>query len=158
MKISHKRHLSRACALALGNVRRGRGGPFGAVIVSRGRVIAKGVNGVTALNDPTAHAEISAIRMACRKRKNFSLEDCVIYSSCEPCPMCLAAIYWARLDAVYFANTQDEAARIGFDDRTLYRELAKPSGRRKLRMKKLRVKDRLGAFRAWEIFENRVEY
>lgn len=111
----------------------GEGGPFGAVIVKDGQVVGRGWNRVTSANDPTAHAEVEAIRDACRELDSFSLEGCEIYASCEPCPMCLAAIYWARLGALYFAATQQDAANAGFDDALLYEEISKPRMAQKLR-------------------------
>ncbi len=122
--------MRRAIALASENVRTGAGGPFGAVIVRDGSVIAEGVNCVTRTNDATAHAEVTAIRAACLALGRFALHGCEIYSSCEPCPMCLAAIYWARMDRIWFANTQADAARIDFDDAFLYREIALPLSER----------------------------
>jgi len=112
--------MRRALALAEENVRSGRGGPFGSVIVRNGEIVGEGSNQVTSLHDPTAHAEISAIRNACQALRSFSVAGCEIYTNCEPCPMCLAAIYWARLDRVYYANTRDDAAGIGFDDAFFY--------------------------------------
>src|SRR5467141_1807893 len=115
--------MARAIQLAVENVRSGQGGPFGAVIVNDGNIVAEGANQVTATNDPTAHAEVLAIRQACRKLGLFELKGCELYTSCEPCPMCLGAIYWARLRRIYFANTAQDAARIGFDDSFIYSQL-----------------------------------
>jgi tRNA(Arg) A34 adenosine deaminase TadA len=112
----HRKFMQLAIQLSEQNVDQGKGGPFGAVVVKDGKVIAKSANKVTSSNDPTAHAEVSAIRAACKKLKTFDLSGCVIYTSCEPCPMCLGAIYWARLDKIYYANTKVDAAAIGFDD------------------------------------------
>ena len=120
--------MQQAIVLAVGNVTSGRGGPFGAVIVKDGKVIATGVNQVTAMNDSTAHAEMTAIRNACKALGAFQLEGCDIYSSCEPCPMCLAAIYWARCRTIYYGCTAADAAKAGFDDAYLYEELKKPLG------------------------------
>lgn len=117
--------MREAIALSLDNVRSGRGGPFGAVIVRSGEVVGRGVNSVVAGNDPTAHAEILAIRAACQALGSFELRDCEMYASCEPCPMCLAAIYWARLKRYYYANTREDAARAGFDDSRIYDEIAR---------------------------------
>ena len=136
----------------------GRGGPFGAVVISNGRVIAEGCNQVTSSVDPTAHAEIVAIRAACRTLGRFDLAGCEIYSSCEPCPMCLAAIYWARLDRVYFANDRDDAARIGFDDAELYRQITLPVNSRSIPMIHLPSREALGVFSAWEAFPDKVPY
>src|SRR5271165_5801426 len=124
-KMAHT-FMARAIQLSIQNVRSGRGGPFGAVVVKDGKVIAEAVNQVTSTNDPTAHAEVLAIRLACQKFGSFELRGCDIYASCEPCPMCLGAIYWARIEKVYFANTRDDAAVIGFDDDHIYREFALP--------------------------------
>ena len=124
--------MARALALALENVRSGRGGPFGAVVVKDGEIIAEGMNCVTTTNDPTAHAEMVAIREACRKLQSFELPGCEIYSSCEPCPMCLGAIYWARPARVYFANSAADAAQAGFDDAYIYQELRVPYGERRM--------------------------
>src|SRR5271157_5858524 len=122
--------MARAIHLALQNVHSGQGGPFGAVVVKDGNMIAEGANQVTSTNDPTAHAEVLAIRAACAKLRVFELQGCEIYTSCEPCPMCLGAIYWARLSRVYFANADADASRIGFDDSLIYREIALPHGQR----------------------------
>lgn len=122
--------MRRAIALATENVRSGRGGPFGAVIVRDGAIVGEGANRVTEENDPTAHAEVRAIRNACRKLGAFALRGCEIYTSCEPCPMCLAAIYWAHIDRIWFGNTSADAARAAFDDAFLYREVALPAEQR----------------------------
>src|SRR4051812_15266292 len=124
--------MREAIRLSVENVEQGKGGPFGAVIVKDGKIIASGTNQVTATNDPTAHAEVVAIRKACEALKSFQLEGCEIYCSCEPCPMCLGAIYWARPDKIFFANSKEDAAAIHFDDQLIYEELAKPYGQRKL--------------------------
>src|SRR5579863_3452094 len=150
--------MARALALSLENVRSGRGGPFGAVIVQDGKIIAEGVNCVTAANDPTAHAEMVAIREACRKLKSFELADCEIYTSCEPCPMCLGAIYWARPARVYFANSAADAARAGFDDALIYQELRVPHAGRKIPMIQLRHDDASAAFRAWREKSDKIRY
>ena len=122
--------MRRAIALASDNVRSGRGGPFGAVVVRDGQIIGEGANSVVRANDPTAHAEVEAIRAACRALGTFTLKGAEIYASCEPCPMCLAAIYWARMDHIWFGNSSADAARIAFDDARLYREIASPSHER----------------------------
>src|ERR1700748_278196 len=119
-----------AIRLSLTKMRANCGGPFGAVVVRQGKIIARGWNQVTSTNDPTAHAEVTAIRAACTKLKTFQLNDCELYTSCEPCPMCLSAIYWARLKKVYYANTRADAAKIAFDDDLIYREVSKPISRR----------------------------
>ncbi|MGA7421119.1 MAG: nucleoside deaminase [Candidatus Sulfotelmatobacter sp.] len=150
--------MARAIQLSIDNVRSGRGGPFGAVVVKDGSIIAEGANQVTATNDPTAHAEMVAIREACRKLGAFELEACEIYTSCEPCPMCLGAIYWARLSRVYFANADADASRVGFDDSLIYRELALPYSQRKIPMIQMMREEALAAFREWENKSNKVEY
>src|SRR6202451_4352684 len=121
--------MREAIRLSLSKMRGNCGGPFGAVIVRKGKIVGRGWNRVTSTNDPTAHAEISAIRDACKRLKSFQLDDCELYTSCEPCPMCLAAIYWARLKKVFYANTRKDAAKIAFDDDWLYQEVAAPISR-----------------------------
>lgn len=150
--------LSRAIELARDQVRSGRGGPFGAIIVCDGRVIAEGCNEVTSANDPTAHAEIVAIRRACSALGRFSLVGASIYASCEPCPMCLAAIYWARLDRLFFANTREQAAAIGFDDAAIYAEIPKPIGERRLATVHLPSAAGVDAFAAWQAKIDKVAY
>jgi guanine deaminase len=135
-----------------------QGGPFGAVIVKDGMVVARSANRVVPTNDPTAHAEVSAIRLACQELGSFSLEGCVIYTSCEPCPMCLGAIYWARIDHIYYANTKADAAAIGFDDQFIYDELDLPMANRKLPIIQLLRDEALQAFKLWETSEKRTEY
>jgi tRNA(Arg) A34 adenosine deaminase TadA len=149
--------MARAIQLSVENVSAG-GGPFGAVVVKGGAIIAEGVNRVTASRDPTAHAEISAIRAACAKLGAFELKDCDLYTSCEPCPMCLGAIYWARPAHVYFANLAADAARVGFDDAFIYREIAQPHARREIPMIQMMREEALAAFRAWEAKPNKIEY
>ena len=150
--------MREAIGLSLREVRHGQGGPFGAVVVQDGRVVGRGCNKVTPTNDPTAHAEIVAIRAACKRLKTFGLEDCDLYTSCEPCPMCLSAIYWARLRRVFYANTRKDAANIGFDDAFIYREVALPISRRRLRMKQLLRAEALAAFVAWERKPDKAAY
>ncbi len=150
--------MARAIELSIENVRTGRGGPFGAVVAKGGKIIAEGANNVTATNDPTAHAEIIAIREACRKLGAFELTGCEIYTSCEPCPMCLGAIYWARPDKVFYGNTADDAARAGFDDSHIYDEIPKPHGARKIPMEQLMPDEAIEAFRAWSKQANKVPY
>ena len=153
------RFMELAVRLALDNVRSGRGGPFGAVVVRDGRVVALGRNEVTLRNDPTAHAEIQAIRAACETLGSFQLEGCELYSSCEPCPMCLGAIYWARPKAVYYACGRDDAAAAGFDDRFIYDELALPDGReRKIPFMRLRVPGDEEPFFVWMRSEKKIKY
>jgi len=150
--------MARAIQLSIENVHSGRGGPFGAVIVKDGNMIAEGANQVTAINDPTAHAEILAIRAACAKLGAFDLHSCEIYTSCEPCPMCLGAIYWARLSTIYFASAAADASRIGFDDSLIYREIAQPPAKRTIPMVQLMREESLAAFRAWEAKPNKIVY
>jgi guanine deaminase len=154
----NKNLMREAIRLSIREMRRGRGGPFGAVVVRDGKVVGRGCNQVTSANDPTAHAEIVAIRAACKRLKTFQLEDCDLYTSCEPCPMCLSAIYWARLGQIYYANTRRDAAKIGFDDDSIYREVALPIRRRKLRMSQLLREEALAAFAEWELKEDKVPY
>ncbi|MFZ0958377.1 MAG: nucleoside deaminase [Candidatus Sulfotelmatobacter sp.] len=149
--------MARAIQLSVENVSAG-GGPFGAVVVKDGAIIAEGVNRVTATHDPTAHAEVSAIRAACAKLGAFELNDCDLYTSCEPCPMCLGAIYWARPAHVYFGSLAADAARVGFDDAFIYREIAQPHARREIPMIQLMREEALAAFRAWENKPNKIEY
>lgn len=151
-------HMRRAIALSVAMMRADRGGPFGAVIVKDGAVIAEGFNRVTSDNDPTAHAEVTAIRAACAALGGFSLAGCDIYTSCEPCPMCLAAIYWARIERIFYANTRADAARIGFDDDHIYREIALPPDRRAVPMTRMLAGPAAAAFREWEDKPDRVRY
>ena len=150
--------MRRAIALSHEHMEQGSGGPFGAVIVKGGVIISEGWNRVTSTNDPTAHAEIVAIRAACAALGSFSLDGCEIYTSCEPCPMCLAAIYWARLERIYYANTRADAARIGFDDDFLYREIAAPLQARRLPMIRLLAEEARAAFAAWEAKPDKTPY
>jgi tRNA(Arg) A34 adenosine deaminase TadA len=150
--------MQQAIDLATANVTSGKGGPFGCVIVRNGEVIATGVNCVTSLNDPTAHAEVTAIRAACQKLNSFQLTECEVYTSCEPCPMCMAALYWARVAAVYYGNTAADAASIGFDDDFLYQELKKPLGDRLLPIRPLLRKEAFASFTAWQNSSNKIEY
>lgn len=147
-----------AIQLATENVLSGAGGPFGAVIVRRGEVIATGANSVTTRNDPTAHAEVLAIRNACSELKTFQLTDCEIYTSCEPCPMCMGAIYWARLAVVYYANTKTDAAEAGFDDAFIYRELAVSPEQRSLSMIHLARANAGESFEHWKKSGNKIDY
>jgi len=150
--------MRRAIEISREKMEAGEGGPFGAVIVHDGRIVAEGWNRVTGRNDPTAHAEVEAIRDACRALGTFKLDECEIYTSCEPCPMCLSAIYWARLRRMYYANTRDEAAAIGFDDETLYREVARPIEEQSLPSERLLGEEALEAFRAWQAKPDKVPY
>lgn len=141
--------MREAIALAVQNVQTNQGEPFGSVIVKAGRVIAAAANQVQSTTDPTAHAEIVAIREACRVLNTVELDGCDLYTSCEPCPMCLATIYWTKIDRVYYASTLEDAAKIGFDDRAIYQELAKPIGDRQLPMLSLLRAEARAAFQAW---------
>lgn len=149
--------MRRAIDLSRESVKSG-GGPFGAVIVKNGEILAEASNGVTKNNDPTGHAEINAIRKASKELRNFDLSGCVIYSSCEPCPMCLGAIYWAGLDQLYFANTKEDAAKIQFDDQFIYEEIEKPYSERKLITKQIMRNEAIKAFRDWEDLESKIRY
>ena len=150
--------MARAIQLSLDNVLSGKGGPFGAVIVKDGKIVAEGANRVTATNDPTAHAEMCAIRDACARLGVFELSDCEIYTSCEPCPMCLGAIYWARLARVYFANLASDASKIGFDDSFIYREIGQNVRKRSIPMIPMMRERALAAFQAWQQKPNKIQY
>lgn len=150
--------MKRAIELSSEHMQAGQGGPFGAVIVKDGKIISEGWNQVLSLNDPTAHAEIQAIRKASQNLGCFDLSGAEIYTSCEPCPMCLAAIYWARLDRIYYANTRKDAAAIEFDDDFIYQEVPKPIENRKIEMKQLMQKEALEVFKNWQKKENKTLY
>lgn len=152
-----EQYLSEAIRLAVESISKG-GGPFGAVIVQNGQIIARGTNRVTPLNDPTAHAEIQAIREACGALADFRLSGCVLYTSCEPCPMCLSACYWSRLSEIVYAGSQSEAAQGGFDDAFLYEELSLPEDQRSLPIRRLLAERGNEPFEAWKNFPGRVEY
>jgi guanine deaminase len=154
----HNAFMARAIQLSIENVRSGRGGPFGAVVVKDGEIIAEGVNSVTLTNDPTAHAEVIAIREACKKLGSFELADCELYTSCEPCPMCLGAIYWARPARVYFGNSAADAANAGFDDSLIYQEITQPHSLRKIPMIPMMREEAIEAFRAWEKMADKIRY
>jgi guanine deaminase len=147
-----------AIRLATENVTTGAGGPFGAVVVKNGEIVATGVNTVTTQNDPTAHAEVNAIRQACKALGTFQLPGCVLYTSCEPCPMCLGAVYWARLDSVIYGNTCHDAAEIGFDDHFIYEELSVPTHQRKLSMVRMLSDHAIESFRAWQEHQSKIKY
>jgi guanine deaminase len=157
-KKQHEKFMRLAIQLSEQNVSRSMGGPFGAVVVKEGKIIAKSANKVTTTNDPTAHAEVSAIRLACKKLKTFDLSGCVIYTSCEPCPMCLSAVYWARIERIYYANTKVDAANIGFDDQFIYEEIEKQMSERKLPIQQLLRDEALQAFKLWEHSPMRISY
>ncbi len=147
-----------AISLSKENIKNATGGPFGAVIVKNGEIISGGSNQVTTHNDPTAHAEIEAIRAACKKLKSFSLEGCEIYTSCEPCPMCLSAIYWARIERIYFANSREDAAELNFDDEFLYREINKENHNRKIPMVQMLRDEAIKVFNDWKHKEDKIHY
>ena len=150
--------MKEAIELSINNVKSGKGGPFGAVVVKDGKIIARGANSVTSSNDPTAHAEVNAIREACKVLNTFQLDDCEIYTSCEPCPMCLGAIYWARPSKVYYANTKADAAEINFDDDFIYKEIAKPLNERNLKFIQMSREEALVAFKEWANKNDKIEY
>jgi guanine deaminase len=150
--------MRRAIALALENVRTARGGPFAALVAKHGSVIGEGANSVTATNDPTAHAEIVAIRAACRALGTFQLNDCELYTTCEPCPMCLGAIYWARPARVFYGGVAADAANAGFDDAFIYEELRRPPESRRIPMTQLMREESLAIFAAWKQQANKTPY
>ena len=150
--------MRRAIALATENVLSRAGGPFGAVVVRDGEILATGTNLVASTNDPTAHAEVVAIRAACRALGDFKLTGCAVYASCEPCPMCLAAIYWARCDAIFYGNRAADASDAGFDDAWLYRELCLAPEQRKIPMKRLMAGEAMASFDAWRALPDRIDY
>lgn len=150
--------MREAIRLSIDNMRAGNGGPFGAIIVKDGKIIARGFNKVTSTNDPTAHAEVVAIREACKALDSFQLAGCEIYTSCEPCPMCLGAIYWARPDKMYFANTKTDAAAIGFDDQFIYDEIELNISERHLPTEQLLQNEALVAFQEWQQKTDKIEY
>jgi len=158
MPVDHARFMRRAIALSCERMEAGEGGPFGAVIVRDGAIVAEGWNEVTSRNDPTAHAELQAIRRACGALGRFDLTGCEIYTSCEPCPMCLAAIYWARLDRIHFANSREDAAAIGFDDAFLYREITLPLAERHLPVVRLLADEGRLAFEMWAAKPDKIRY
>ena len=147
--MQHEQWMQQAVDMAVSNVHNRRGGPFGAIVVKDGKVVGVGTNEVTSLNDPTAHAEVQAIRDACRNLGSYQLTDCVIYTSCEPCPMCIGAIYWARPRAVYFAATKHDAARAGFDDHFIYEQIELPMEQRSIAMKRIVTGNENAPFEAW---------
>jgi len=149
--------MKRAVELSVESVNNG-GGPFGSVIVKDNKIIAEGSNKVTSNNDPTAHGEIVAIREACKKLNNFSLNECELYSTCEPCPMCLSAIYWARISKIYYANTREDARKIDFDDSLIYTELQKNIYKRKIPMIQIMRNEALKAFELWDKKKDKVKY
>jgi guanine deaminase len=156
--MSQESFMQEAIRQADEGMRAGRGGPFGCIIVRQGKVVARGNNCVTSTNDPTAHAEVTAIREACQKLETFQLTDCELYTSCEPCPMCLAAIYWARIPHVFYGNTRADAAAIGFDDDFIYQQIPVPPDQRSIQMTPL-LRDRASAtFKAWSEKADKIRY
>jgi guanine deaminase len=150
--------MQEAIRLAEEGMRTKRGGPFGCVIVRHGQIIARGTNRVTSTNDPTAHAEVTAIREACQALGTFQLADCELYTSCEPCPMCLAAIYWAHIPMVHYGNTRADAAAIGFDDDFIYQQIPLPPEKRTIKMQPLLREAALATFKAWAAMPDKVRY
>ncbi|MDM5335099.1 nucleoside deaminase [Ureibacillus composti] len=150
--------MEKAIEVALENVITNHGGPFGAIVVKDGKIIGTGRNEVTASNDPTAHAEVQAIRAACQYLNDFQLIDCEIYTSCEPCPMCIGAIYWARPKAVYYACTKEDAAKIGFDDQFIYEQLSLPIDQRNITMKQISPNRYELPFKTWEKSKDKTHY
>jgi tRNA(Arg) A34 adenosine deaminase TadA len=157
MKEFDRKFMLDAIELSKQNINEG-GGPFGAVIVKEGQIIATGANRVTDENDPTAHAEVKAIREACKKLKTFDLSGCTIYTSCEPCPMCLGAIYWAHINKVYYGNNKSDARNIGFDDSFIYDELELPINQRRVEFIQLLPDEAIKAFQQWDLKEDKLEY
>ena len=153
----NEKFMARAIELSIESVNK-NGGPFGSVVVKDNKIIAKGSNKVTFSNDPTAHGEIVAIREACKKLNNFNLSGCELYSTCEPCPMCLSAIYWARIDKVYYANTREDARKIDFDDSLIYSELDKKINERKISMTQMMRNEALKAFELWDKKTDKIKY
>jgi len=158
MKELSEKFMREAIRLSLVNISKREGGPFGAVVVKDGKIIAEGSNKVTSANDPTAHAEIEAIRAACKILNSFTLAGCDIYTSCEPCPMCLSAIHWARIERIYYGNTRQDAAALNFDDEFLYDEIGKEIHERKIPMLQLLNNEAKVVFKTWEEKEDKIHY
>jgi tRNA(Arg) A34 adenosine deaminase TadA len=158
LDLMKQKFMREAIRLSIKMMRLGKGGPFGAIVVMGNKIVGRGCNQVTSSNDPTAHAEIVAIRDACRRLKTFSLFGCDLYTSCEPCPMCLSAIYWARIGSVFYGNTRKDAAKIAFDDAKIYHEVGLPIRERELVMKQLLRKEALAAFTEWEEKADKIRY
>lgn len=156
--MSNKKLMERAIQLSEVHMLKGHGGPFGSVVTRKGKIVAEGWNQVLSTNDPTAHAEVMAIRKASKKLKSFDLSDCEIYTSCEPCPMCLAAIYWARIKKIYFANSRKDAAKINFDDDAFYREIKKKISDRKIPMIQLSRNEAQQVFKKWQLLPQKQSY
>jgi len=158
MQLMRQKFMREAIRISIAKMRANCGGPFGAVVVRGGKIVGRGWNQVTSTNDPTAHAEVTAIRAACRRLKTFQLDDCELYTSCEPCPMCLSAIYWARLKRVFYGNTRKDAAKIEFDDALIYHEVSLPIAQRAIPMKQLLRSEALTAFVEWREKADKVRY
>ncbi len=156
--MKHEEWMREAVALSLSGVKNNEGGPFGAIVVKDGQIVGRGNNKVTSSNDPTAHAEVVAIRDACKNLNTFQLDGCIVYTSCEPCPMCLGAIYWARPEKVFFACTKQDAANSGFDDQFIYDEIELPFGDRKIPFEQVLQAEGLAAFQNWDAKTDKVEY
>lgn len=154
----HEKFMREAIKIAFEGMEANEGGPFGCVVVKNGKIIGRGNNKVTSTNDPTAHAEVIAIRNACEKLNSFQLDDCIIYTSCEPCPMCLGAIYWARPERVYYGCSKKDAANIGFDDSFIYKEIPLPNEKRSIPFEQCARTIALEAFEKWEEKEDKIEY
>ena len=158
MEDQHEQFMEAAIALSFEAMRSGKGGPYGAVVVKDGEIIGRGMNEVTSAHDPTAHAEMTAIREACTHLASWHLEGCELYTSCEPCPMCMAATYWARIDRVYYGNTKEVAAQFGFNSQIFYDELALPRDQRQILMLPLMAEEAVVAFEEWEALPDKEEY
>jgi guanine deaminase len=156
--MTHDDFMREAIKLAEDGMHGGRGGPFGCVVVRKGEIVGRGQNRVTSTNDPTAHAEVTAIRDACTHLKTFQLTDCELYTSCEPCPMCLSAIYWARIPQIFFANTRQDAAEIGFDDDFIYRQIPLPLEKRAIKIGQILREEGLKTFQGWTKKTDKVRY
>src|SRR5882672_5009266 len=156
--MSQEKYMREALSLAESGMRSGRGGPFGCVVVRKGTVVGRGHNRVTSTNDPTAHAEVVAIRDACANLETFQLTECELYTSCEPCPMCLSAIYWARIPTVFYGNTRADAAAIGFDDDFIYQQVPLAPEKRTIAMKSLLRDETMAAFKEWATKTDKVRY
>lgn len=156
--MNHKDFMNEVVKTAIQGMNANEGGPFGCIIVKNGEIVGRGNNKVTSTNDPTAHAEITAIRDACKNLGSFQLDDCIIYTSCEPCPMCLGAIYWARPKKVYYGCNQQDAANIGFDDQFIYKEILLPYEQRSIPFEQIGREVALKAFKLWEEKEDKIEY
>ncbi|MCC9135653.1 nucleoside deaminase [Pontibacter silvestris] len=150
--------MREAIRLSIEKMQAGFGGPFGAIVVRNGEIVARGFNNVTSSNDPTAHAEVDAIRKACETLQKHQLDDCELYTSCEPCPMCLGAIYWTRFRKVYYGNTKQDAAAIGFDDQFIYEEIEKPLPKRSIPMEQMLPEEAIAAFQKWNSNPDKQEY